>query len=73
MYLSRLKMEKKDMYKQERIVIEDMNVGNKCTKITKHLTGGKSVLKLPFTVSFMDKGDYKIHIDSGKVIVEKIS
>ena len=61
------------MYKQERKVIEDINVSNRNTKMTRYFTGGESVLQLPLTVSFMDKGDYKVHIDSRRVTVEKMS
>lgn len=59
-------------YRTKREVTEDMKVSKSCPGGRHIFTGGASVLELPFTVSFMDKGDYAVHIDDGQVIVKKI-
>lgn len=59
------------MYKTEKIVKEDMIV-TKNSPGCKHIfTGGKSILELPFTISFMDKGEYEVFITDGQVNVTK--
>ena len=60
------------MYKTEKVVKEDMIVSNSNPGGKLIFTGGKSVLQLPFTISFMDKGEYKVHIGDSQIIVEKI-
>jgi len=59
------------MYKQRTEVIEDMTVTETCPGGRKIYTGGKSVLQPPFTISFMCKGDYKVSIRDGEVVVTK--
>ena len=59
------------MYKPEQRVIEDMIVSKNSSGEKRIFTGGESVLKLPFTISFMDEGDYVIHISKGHVTVNK--
>ncbi len=61
------------MYKTEKIVKEDMVVSKSCPGGKHIFTGGKSVLELPFTISFMDKGEYKISISDAQVNVSKLS
>lgn len=61
------------MYKTEKIVQEDMVVSKSCPGGKHIFTGGKSVLELPFTISFMDKGEYKILISDTQVNVSKLS
>lgn len=60
------------MYKQTKTVIEDVVVGKECPGIRKHFTGGESKLELPVTVSFLDEGEYKVHITGSHVFVEKL-
>lgn len=60
------------MYKTERVVKEDMVVSKSSPGGKRIFTGGESVLQLPFTVSFMDKGEYKVRISDGQAVVEKI-
>lgn len=60
------------MYKTEKIIKEDMVVGKNSPGSTKIFTGGKSTLEFPFTVSFMDEGEYKVQICKGKVVVNKV-
>lgn len=60
------------MYKTEKIVKEDMIISKSCPGGKKIFTGGESILQLPFTISFMDKGKYKVRISNSQVVVEKI-
>ena len=60
------------MYKTDKIVKEDMVVSKNCPGGTKIFTGGKSILEFPFTVSFMDEGEYRIQISGARVVIEKI-
>ena len=59
-------------YETEKRVREDMKVTKSCPGGRHIFTGGASVLKFPFTISFMCEGDYTIHIDKGQVIVNKV-
>lgn len=58
--------------KQQTVVTEDMIVSESCPGGRHIFTGGKSVLKLPFTISFMCEGDFTVHVDHGQVIVRKV-
>ena len=49
-----------------------MVVSKNCPGITKIFTGGKCILEFPFTVSFMDEGEYRVQISGGRVVVNKI-
>lgn len=60
------------MYKTEKIVKEDMVVSKNCPSGTKIFTGGKSILEFPFTVSFMNEGEYRVKISESRVVVKKI-
>lgn len=60
------------MYKTKKVVVEDVVIGKNCPKSTHCYTGGKSVLELPVTVSFLDEGKYTVYIDKGRVVVEKV-
>ena len=61
------------MYKTEKIVKEDMIISKSCPGDKKIFTGGESMLQLPFTISFMDKGEYKVRVSNSQVVVEKIN
>lgn len=61
------------MYKTEKIVKEDMIVSKSSPGGKRIFTGGESVLQLPFTVSFMDEGEYKVRVSNSQVVVEKIN
>lgn len=61
------------MYKTEKIVKEDMIVSKNCPGGKRIFTGGESILQLPFTISFMDKGEYKVRVSNSEVVVEKIN
>ena len=61
------------MYKTEKIVKEDMIVSKSSPGGKLIFTGGESVLQLPFTVSFMDKGEYKVRVSDSCIVVEKIN
>lgn len=58
--------------KQQTVVVEDMVVSKSCPGGRHIFTGGKSVLELPFTVSFMCEGDFTVHVDHRQVVVRKI-
>lgn len=60
------------MYKTEKIVKEDMIVSKSCPGGKRIFTGGESILQLPFTISFMDEGEYKVLVCNSRVVVEKI-
>ena len=60
------------MYKTEKIVMEDMVISKNCPGKTKIFTGGKSILEFPFTVSFIDEGEYRVQISGSRVVVNKI-
>ena len=59
------------MRKQKTEVIEDMVITETCPGGRKIYTGCKSVLQLPFTISFMCKGDYNVSIRDGEIVVTK--
>ena len=61
------------MYKTEKTVKEDMIVSKSSPGGKRIFTGGKSVLQLPFTVSFMDEGEYKVRVSNSQVVVEKVN
>ena len=60
------------MYKEQKVVVEDVIVGKNCG-IQQHLfTGGKSTLQLPVTVSFTDTGKYTVNISERGIIISRI-
>lgn len=61
------------MYEIKKTVKEDMIVSKTSPIGKKIFTGGESVLQLPFTVSFMDEGEYKVHVSNSQVVVKKIN
>lgn len=61
------------MYKTEKKVIEDMIVSGSCLEQKHTFTGGKNKLELPYTISFLSEGEYRVSIDSGTVNVTKVN
>lgn len=61
------------MRKQQEIVVEDMVISESCPSARRIFTGGKSVLELPFTISFNAKGNYNVRISEDRVMVEKVN
>lgn len=59
------------MYKDQKVVVEDVVIGKHNGTIRNILTGGESVLKLPVTVSFLDKGEYTVKITDSEIIVRR--
>lgn len=60
------------MYRTEKVIKEDMVITKNSPGGRKIFTGGESQLELPFTVSFMEKGDYRVSITDGQVSINKI-
>lgn len=60
------------MYKTQNVVVEDVVIGKHNGTIRNIFTGGKSELKLPVTVSFLDKGKYTVKITEDEIVVERL-
>lgn len=60
------------MYRTDKIVKEDMIVSKSSPGGRIIFTGGESVLQWPFTISFMDEGEYKVRIRNSEVFVNKV-
>ncbi len=60
------------MYITKKITKEDMIVSKSSPGGKIIFTGGESVFQRPFTISFMDEGEYKVRISNSEVFVNKV-